>query len=112
MGDEFRAVEMQNAQMVGSAIGEGEKHSVVLLTEMLSHVVEKRIEQAEVWLGAPVVSLKLIAGMATINEVAGSIIAAMMLRLQMVNRQFGACIDFADTAVSATVVIPHLNRLP
>lgn len=112
MGDEFGAVEMQNTQMVGSAVREGKKHSVILFTEMLSHVIEERIEEAQVWLGAPVISFEFVAGMAAINEIIGIVIAALMLRLNVVNRQLRSYIRFADTTVRAAVVVPDANRLP
>ena len=86
MGDEFRAVEVQNAQMVGSAISEGQKHSIVLFAEMLCHIVEERIEKAQVRHGVPVASLEFIAGMAALNEIIGIVITAIMLRLNVVNR--------------------------
>ena len=40
IGNEFGAIEMQYAQLIGSATCESKKQSVVLLIEMRCHVIE------------------------------------------------------------------------
>jgi hypothetical protein len=72
--------------MVGTVSGKGQKHSVVLFAEMLCHIVEERIEKAQVRHGVPVVSFEFVTGMAAVNEIIGIVITAMMLRLNVVNR--------------------------
>ena len=100
---------MQNAQMVGSAICESKKRSVVLFTEVVCHIIEERIEEAQVGLGAPVVCFEFVAGVAAVNEIIGIVIATLELRLNVVNRQLRSRIGFADTAVRATVIVPNAN---
>jgi hypothetical protein len=111
MCDQCLAVEMQQLEMIRTALRESFKRSVLLFTIMLCHRVEKWMKKAHIRRGLPVIALKFVASVAAIDKIIERIVSPMNARQKMINSHFRAQAGFADATITAAKIIALPHRL-